>query len=42
MITPIVTFIMNLCLVGILLYGGYLIRLNSVQVGDLINSPCVF
>lgn len=34
--TPIVTFIMNLCLVGILLYGGNLIRLNSVQVGDLI------
>ncbi|MFB7140172.1 ABC transporter ATP-binding protein [Gottfriedia sp. NPDC056225] len=34
--TPIVTFIMNMCLVGILLYGGNLVRMNSVQVGDLI------
>ncbi|QKE75038.1 ABC transporter ATP-binding protein [Arthrobacter citreus] len=34
--TPIVTFIMNMCLVGILLYGGSLVRMNSVQVGDLI------
>ncbi|WP_248563110.1 ABC transporter ATP-binding protein [Niallia sp. NCCP-28] len=34
--SPIVTFIMNACLVAILLYGGNLVWMNSVQVGDLV------
>ncbi|PKG23320.1 ABC transporter ATP-binding protein [Niallia nealsonii] len=34
--SPIVTFIMNACLVAILLYGGNLVWVNSVQVGDLV------
>ncbi|WP_462412994.1 ABC transporter ATP-binding protein [Neobacillus sp. Marseille-QA0830] len=34
--TPIVTLIMNACLVGILMYGGDLVWMKSVQVGDLV------
>ncbi|MEH7419107.1 ABC transporter ATP-binding protein [Neobacillus drentensis] len=34
--TPIVTLIMNTCLVVILMYGGNLVWLKSVQVGDLV------
>ncbi|WP_042461571.1 ABC transporter ATP-binding protein [Neobacillus dielmonensis] len=34
--TPIVTLIMNVCLVGILMYGGNLVWVKSVQVGDLV------
>lgn len=34
--SPIVTFIMNACLVGILLYGGNLASAGSVKVGDLV------
>ncbi|ASS73634.1 multidrug ABC transporter ATP-binding protein [Tumebacillus algifaecis] len=33
---PIVTIIMNTCLVIILLYGGNLVWMKSVQVGDLV------
>ncbi|WP_312098920.1 ABC transporter ATP-binding protein [Niallia sp.] len=34
--SPIVTLIMNICLVTILLYGGNLVWRNSIQVGDLV------
>jgi len=34
--SPIVTLIMNACLVVILLYGGNLVWAESVQVGDLV------
>ncbi|PLS02264.1 ABC transporter ATP-binding protein [Neobacillus cucumis] len=34
--TPIVTFIINSCLVVILMYGGNLVWMKSVQVGDLV------
>jgi ATP-binding cassette, subfamily B, multidrug efflux pump len=34
--SPIVTLIMNICLVTILLYGGNMIWMNTVQVGDLV------
>ncbi|WP_160725212.1 ABC transporter ATP-binding protein [Bacillus sp. USDA818B3_A] len=34
--TPIVTLIMNTCLVIILMYGGNLVWMKSVQVGDLV------
>ena len=33
--SPIVSLIMNICLVAILLYGGNLVWMDSVQVGDL-------
>lgn len=33
--SPIVHFIMNTCLVLILLYGGNMVWMNSIQVGDL-------
>lgn len=34
--SPIVTLIMNICLVAILLYGGNMVWMNTVQVGDLV------
>ncbi|GGH77959.1 ATP-binding cassette subfamily B protein [Pullulanibacillus pueri] len=34
--SPIVSLIMNACLVAILLYGGNLVWMNTVQVGDLV------
>ncbi|SFT23921.1 ABC transporter ATP-binding protein [Paenibacillus sp. BC26] len=34
--SPVVTFIMNACLVAILLYGGDLVSFGSVRVGDLV------
>ncbi|MCR2807363.1 ABC transporter ATP-binding protein [Paenibacillus soyae] len=34
--TPIATFIMNVCMVAILLYGGHLVWDSSVRVGDLV------
>jgi len=34
--SPIVTLIMNACLVGILLYGGNLVWMDLIQVGDLV------
>lgn len=34
--SPIVTLIMNICLVTILLYGGNMVLMNTVPVGDLV------